>query len=402
MELFFLRRRVRPFSRGPMAFSSYRSCRVATIVIASLVPCTFAQRGGGDPHAGGAVDLPSAGSPIMERNTDPRSVFISGKVVLQGGGPSGRVAIERICNGMARREGYTNSKGNFQFELGRNSMERDASQADSDRMVSNKNARIPPSGGSEIRFDDCDLRASMSGFISTTVPMRVYAGSTQIEVGTIVLTRMGMADGPTVSVNTMTIPKDARDAFDRGRKAGTEKKFDEAVTELNKAVGTFPQYAAAWSLLGEVHRLQNQFEPAKTEYAQALAADPKFVSPYFGLAAMAVVENKWTDAAQFTEQLIQLNSSAYPLAYFFNAAANLNLGRLDAAELSARKFQQMDKAHTRPDIALLLATILAGKHQYAEAAQLYRDYLALKPDAPNTEALKKESQRLEGLSAAKQ
>jgi Tfp pilus assembly protein PilF len=385
-----------------MAFSSYRICLAATIVMATLVPCAFTQRGGGDPHAGGAVDLPSAGSPIMERNTDPRSVFISGKVILQGGGPSGRVAIERICNGMARREGYTNSKGNFQFELGRNSMERDASQADSDRMVSNKNARIPPSGGSEIRFDDCDLRASMSGFISTTVPMRVYAGSSQIEVGTIVLTRMGTADGPTVSVNTMTIPKDARDAFDRGRKAGTEKKFDEAVTELNKAVGIFPQYAAAWSLLGEVHRLQNQFEPAKTEYAKALAADPKFVSPYFGLAAMAVVENKWTDAAQFTDQLIQLNSSAYPLAYFFNAAANLNLGKLDAAELSARKFQQMDKAHTRPDIALLLANILTGKHQYAEAAQLYRDYLALKPDAPNAEALKKESQRLEGLSAAKQ
>jgi Tfp pilus assembly protein PilF len=383
-----------------MAFSSYRTCLAATIVIATLVPCAFAQRGGGDPHAGGAVDLPSAGSPIMERNTDPRSVFVSGKVILQGGGPSGRVVIERICNGAVRREGYTNSKGNFQFELGRNSMERDASQADSDRMVSNKNARVPPSGGSEIRFDDCDLRASMAGFISTTVPMRVYAGSTQIEVGTIVLTKLGTADKPTVSVNAMTVPKEAHDAFDRGRKAGSEKKYDEAVTELNKAVGIFPQYAAAWSLLGEVHRLQNQFEPAKADYAKALAADPKSVSPYFGLAAMAVVENKWADAAQLTDQLIQLNSSAYPLAYFFNAAANLNLGKLDAAELSARKFQQADKAHTRPDIALLLANILTGKHQYAEAAQLYRDYLASKPEAPNAEALKKEAQRLESLSAA--
>jgi Tfp pilus assembly protein PilF len=384
-----------------MLFSASRSCLATTFIIAALVPCAFAQRGG-DPHSGGAVDLPSAGSPIMERNTDPRSVFISGKVVLQGGGPTGRIAIERICGGMVRREGYTNSKGNFQFELGRNSMERDASQADSDRMVTNKNARVPPSGGSDIRYDDCELRASMPGFVSTTVPMRVYAGANQLEVGTIVLTKTGTADGPTISVNTMTVPKEAREAFEKGRRAGTEKKFDEAVTELNKAVTVYPQYAAAWSLLGEIHRLQNQFEPAKAEYAKALAADPKFVSPYFGLAAMAVVENKWTEAAQLTDQLIQLNSVAYPMAYFFNAAANLNLGKLDAAELSAHKFQQVDKAHTRPDIALLLATILTGKHQYAEAAQLYRDYLALKPDAPNAEALKKEAQRLEGLSAAKQ
>jgi hypothetical protein len=338
----------------------------------------------------------------MERNTDPRSIFISGKVVLQGGGPAGRTAIERTCNGMVRREGYTNSKGSFQFELGRNSTERDASQADSDRMISNRNARIPPSGGSDIRYDDCELRASMPGFVSTAVRMRVYAGDTQLQVGTIVLTKMGSAEGPTVNVNTMSVPKEAREAFDRGRRLGTEKKFDEAVTDLNRAVTLYPQYAAAWSLLGEIHRLQNQFEPARAEYGKALAADPKFVSPYFGLAAMAVVESKWTEAAQLTDQLIQLNSLAYPLAYFFNAAANLNLGKLDAAELSARKFQQVDKAHARPDIALLLANILTGKHQYAEAAQLYREYLALKPDVPNSLALKNEAQRLESLSAAKQ
>jgi Tfp pilus assembly protein PilF len=383
-----------------MLFLASRLC-LASLVIATLVPCAFPQRGG-DPRAGGAVDLPSAGSPIMERNTDPRSVFISGKVILQSGGPTGRVAIDRICNGMVRREGYTNSKGNFQFELGRNSTDRDASQADSDRMVTNRNARVPPSGGSDIRYDDCELRASLPGFISTTVPMRVYAGATQVEVGTITLTKTGTVEGPTVSVNTMTVPKEAREAFEKGRKAGSEKQFEEAVAELNKAVTVYPQYAAAWSLLAEIHRLQNQFEPAKAEYAKALAADPKFVSPYFGLAAIAVIENKWTDAARLTDQLIQLNSLAYPMAYFFNAAANLNLGKLDAAELSARKFQQVDKAHTLPDIALLLANILTGKHQYAEAAQLYRGYLAVKPDAPNAEALKKEAQRLDSLSAAKQ
>lgn len=384
-----------------MAFPAPRLCLTTTFVIAMLVPCSFAQRSG-DPHAGGAVDLPSAGSPIMERNTDPRSVFISGKVVLQGGGTADRVAIERICSGTSRREGYTNSKGNFQFELGRNSTDRDASQTDSDRMVTNRNARFPPSGGSDIRYDDCELRAIMPGFISSTVPMRVYAGTSQIEVGTIVLTKMGAPDAPTVSVNTMIVPKEAREVFEKGRKAGMEKKFDEAVTELNKAVTIYPQYAAAWSLLGEIHRLQNQLEPARVEYEKALAADPKFVSPYFGLATIAVMENKWAEAAQRTDEVIQLNSVAYPMAYFFNAAANLNLGKLDAAELSARKFQQVDRAHTRPDIALLLANILTGKHQYAEAAQLYRDYLAVKPDAPNAEALKKEAQRLDGLSAAKQ
>jgi Tfp pilus assembly protein PilF len=387
-----------------MAFPSSRCCFAATLVIVTLVPCVSAQRGGVvDPsHAGGAVDMSNAGSPVMERSSNPRSVFVSGKVLLAGGGPAQQVLIERICNGMVRREGYTNAKGSFQFELGRNSAERDASQSDSDRMVTNKLTRTSGAGGSELRFDDCELRASLPGFVSTLVPMRVEGDISLVEVGTIVLKKMGGVEGSIVSVTTMSVPKEAREAFDRGRKEGTEKKFDEAVKDLNKAVTIYPQYAAAWSFMAEIHRLQNQFEPARKEYAQALAADPKFVSPYFGLAAMAVVENKWTEAAQLTDQLIQLNSFAYPMAYFFNAAANLNLGKLDAAEQSARKFQEVDKAHSRPDIALLLANILTGKHQYAEAAQLYRDYLALKPDAPNAEALKKEAQRLDGLNAARQ
>src|SRR6478735_4252266 len=110
-----------------MAFPASRCCLAAAFVIATLVPCVSAQHGGVvDPsRAGGAVDMSNAGSPVMERNSNPRSVFVSGKVLLQGGGAAAQVLIERICNGMVRREGYTNSKGNFQFELGRNSAERD-------------------------------------------------------------------------------------------------------------------------------------------------------------------------------------------------------------------------------------------------------------------------------------
>jgi Tfp pilus assembly protein PilF len=349
------------------------------------------------------VDLPSAASPVAEPNSNPRAVFIAGRVMISGGGAmADHILIERVCNGMVRREGYTDSRGEFQVELGRDQQERDASQSDSDRMVTTRGGRTSIAGGSQIRFDGCELRASLPGFISSTVSMRVENDATVVHVPPIVLTRLGSVEGATVSVTSMSAPAEARKAYEKAHKAGSEKKFDEALKELNKAVQIYPQYATAWSLMGEIHRLENQFDLAKKEYTQALGADPKFVSPYFGLAAMAIVENKWADAVQLTQQLVALNPFAYPMAYFFNAAANYNLGNLDAAEQSARKFQQMDTAHSRPDIALLLGNILAGKHQYAEAAQLYRDFLAAKPDAPNAEEVRKEAQRLESLSAAKQ
>jgi len=230
--------------------------------------------------------------------------------------------------------------------------------------------------------------------------MRVENDNTVLHLPPIVLTRLGGVEGSAISLTSMAAPPEARKAFEKGRKAGSEKKFDEAIKELNKAVGIYPQYAVAWSLMGEVHRLQNQFDDAKREYRQALAADPKYVAPYFGLAAMAVLEKNWTEAVQLTDQLDALNPYAYPMAHFFNAAANLNLGKLDEAEQSARKFQKLDAAHSRPDIALLLGNILAAKRQYAEAAQLYRGFLAAKPDAPNAGELRQEAERLESLSAA--
>jgi tetratricopeptide (TPR) repeat protein len=371
-----------------------------------LVSAAVAQRGSiNDPsHSGGPVDMPSAASPIAEPNSNARAVYIAGRVMISGAGSmiADHVLIERVCNGMVRHEGYTDSRGEFQFELGRNQQERDASQDDSDRMVTTRGAAAAASGRSQVRFDGCELRASLPGFLSSSVSMRVENDNTVLRLPPIVLTRLGGVEGAAISLTSMAAPPEARKAYEKGRKAGGEKKFDEAIKELNKAVGLYPQYAVAWSLMGEVHRMQNQFDVAKKEYRQALAADPKYVAPYFGLAAMAVVEKNWREAVELTDQLDALNPSAYPMAYFFNAAANLNLGKLEEAERSARKFQKLDAAHSRPDIALLLGNILAAQHRYAEAAQLYREFLAARPDAPNAGELRTEAERLESLSAASQ
>src|SRR5262249_11611917 len=307
-----------------MRVASFLSRSAATIVIVALASAALAQRGSvNDPsRAGGPVDLPTAASPIVEPNSNPRSVYVAGKVVIQGGGATAEhVAIERECNGTVRREGYTDSKGEFQFELGRNQQERDASQSDSDRMLTTRGGRNSLAGGVQIRFDGCELRASLPGYVSTQVSMRVENDINVLHVPTIFLSRTRGVQGDTVSVTGMSAPKDARAAFEKGRKAGNEKKYDDALKELTRAVTLYPEYAAAWSLMGEIHRLQNQFDQARKEYEKALVYDPKFVSPYFGLATIAVIENKWAEAAQYSKQVIQLNPYAYPMAFYFDAAA---------------------------------------------------------------------------------
>jgi cytochrome c-type biogenesis protein CcmH/NrfG len=328
-------------------------------------------------------------------------VFVSGKVLLQGGGALPEpVPIERVCNSVSRREGYTDTKGQFEFQLGLNTTFQDASESDS-RITP---ASTPRPGGSASRrpldLTGCELRAVLAGYQSSVVILRLTGGDTwQYEVGTIFLKRLGNAPGTTISVTSMAAPKDAMRAYEKAQKAKAEKP-EEAEKYLTKAVEIYPQFAAAWTLLGDIHRQRNEFDAARTDYARAAAADPQFVNPTYGLAVIAMQEKKWDEAVRLSDQVLKLNAGAFPLAYFFSAAANYNLQKFEAAEDSARKFKALDTQHAHPDVCLLLSYVLSRKQDYAGAAHEIRDYLAAAPNSPDAEQLKADAKRYEDLSVS--
>ena len=369
------------------------------IGIALLSQASAAQRGGSGSSNSPARTTTPPRTPTSPDVTQP--VFISGKVLLEGGGVLPEpVAIERVCSGMTRREGYTDVKGQFDFQLGINATFQDASENDT-RVTPNAPTRP---GTATLRrpmdLSGCELRAVLAGYQSTVVNLRTNGGDTwQYEVGTIFLKRLGDAKGTTISVTSMAAPKDAMHAYEKAQKARQEKP-NEAEKELNKAVQIYPQFAAAWALLGDIHRQREQFDQARIAYTRALAADPQFVNPTYGLATIAMQEKKWKEAVPLTDQVLKMNALAFPLAYFFNAAANYNLQNFDAAEESARKYKALDTQHSHPDVCLLLSYVLSRKQDYAGAAREIRDFLAASPDSPDAEALKIEAKRFEDLSVS--
>jgi hypothetical protein len=245
----------------------------------------------------------------------------------------------------------------------------------------------------------CEFRAVLAGYQSSTAILRTSGDTWQFDIGTIFLKRMGDAKGTTISLTSMAAPKDAMRAYEKAQKIKTEKPA-EAEKDLNKAVQIYPQFAAAWTLLGDIHRQHDQFGDARTEYTRAIAADPQFVNPAYGLAVIAMQEKKWDEAIRFTDQVVKLNALAFPLAYFFNAAANYNLQKFDAAEESGKRFKAVDPQHSHPDVCLLLSYVYSRKQDYAGAAREIRDYLAAEPNSPNAEALKTDAKRFEELSVS--
>lgn len=389
--------------------------RTAVIALLSLVALpAFAQTGNsggtGGTGSGGRAPTTSTGNTSVPRsNPNPpqeRQVyFVEGRVTLADGNPPPEpVPIERVCNGNAKREAYTDSKGRFQFQLGQNTgVLQDATESDFDTFGS-RGSMTPGAqqGVSRRELLGCELRAVLPGFQSGTVMIRPEGNFGQLEVGTIVLKPMGNSEGAVISLTSMQAPKDAKKEYEKGQKAAQDKKLADAEKHLQKAVTVYPQYAAAWSMLGAVHVEMNQNETAYKDYQQALTADAKFVNPYYGLSVLSMKENKWKEVVQFTDQTIKLNPYAFPVAFLYNAAANYNLGNLDVAEKSARKFITMDPEHRRPEVALLLGEILTKKHDYAGALAQKRNYLAMAPNAPNSEAVREDVKRLEALSQSSQ
>jgi tetratricopeptide (TPR) repeat protein len=347
-----------------------------------------------------------------------RPLILMGKVVMDDGtAPSDSVTIQLVCSGTPRSVGFTDSKGGFSVDLSNrmnNAALMDASQPVNGGgfdgpFGGSGTGRVGSQSGSnglgERDLMSCDLQAALAGFLSEHINLGTRRALDNPDVGTILLHRIAGVEGLTISATSAFAPKDAKKAFDKARDAAKKHKWDEAEKDFQKAVDTYPKYATAWYQLGLVQQEKKNEDAARKSYAQALAADAKFVSPYQELAAMAAREQKWQEVIDNTDHLLRLNPVDFPQAWLFNSLANYYLKNLDAAEKSAREGISHDSAHHYATMNHVLGAILAQKKDYAGAAEQLRDYIHFAPNATDIDQVKQQLSEVEkvlGPQAKKQ
>jgi len=343
-----------------------------------------------------------------------RVFFFSGKVMMVDGTPPPETAvIERVCNGIARPEAYTDSKGRFSFQLGQNNQTMaDASTSSADGVFGaggmgspRGGMSAPGMGGRQINERDlmgCELRASLAGFRSDVVSLAGRRSLDNPDVGTLVLHRLANVEGFTFSATSAFAPKDARKAYEKGKDLNKKKKLEAAEKELVKATTDYPKYAAAWYELGTVYQQQSKMDAAKNAYESSVKADEKFIVPYAQLARIAASEKKWDDTAKYSSRVIKLNPFFSPEIYFLSSIANLNMNKIDVAEENAREAEKMDPKHQNPRIAALLGVILVQKQDYKGAAEQMRAYLKLAPNASDADKVRDQLAQIEKQMAARE
>lgn len=316
--------------------------------------------------------------------------------------PPESVTIELACSvNSIRPQGYTDSKGQFSFNLGQNAgVFADASTgifSDSNRQggsSSGTSSNSGTSGGtgnmnSDTAYWDCELRARLPGYRSDTVSLAGRRMLDNPNVGVIMLYPMAGIQGLTASATSGQAPKDARKAYEKGLDEVKKNKPDQAEQEFRKAVQLYPRYAEAWLELGKALEGKERYPEAREAYASALAADSKYVYPYQQLYQMAFRERNWKDLADKTGQLLHLDPYEFPTAYYYNALALLQLKEYDAAEKSAHQAVEADWKRSNPRTHYLLGAILLQQKNWTGAAASFQAYLKAAPNATDKAQVEK-------------
>ncbi len=354
---------------------------------------------GGDPTSvGDAVDSPAEQvwrtrvGEVDQRSMD-RPSFVSGKVLMDDGSPlPGPVTVNLVCQGSVRQQAATFGDGDFRLELASDLKSMDASVSGNQADSLDAFARVP--GGQsyadrELDLRGCELRTALAGFRSNSIRLGLRRSMENSDVGVIVLQRLGEVSGLTVSFTTLRAPKKARKAFDKAQKELKKPKGDisKAIKELEKAVKAFPEFAAAWYLLGTSRLALKEKSDARDSFNRAIEADSNYVNPYLSLAGLEMETENWPEVTRLCETVIALNPHIVE-AQYFNAVACLNLKKLDSAQESIEKVQAAGPSQFLPGSHYILGAVLAEKQQYDSSARQFQLFLQTSPGEPIESQLK--------------
>lgn len=377
-----------------------QNCRLPRLSLALTLLLVFAVNAGAQTRPGGNGGRPTPGTgntgntPTITRpnnlpsiTTQPRLMFLSGKVRLEDGSPlTDQAIIETICRGQRHAVAYTDRKGNFSFEFGQRHSPMAEDIGPGEANISGGPTGPVSGNRSEVEgrmWRECELEAVLPGFTSQVIELGRFDGSGATDVGTIVLHRMGEAQGLTVSATTAQAPSGARKAFEKGQEDAKKAKWDAAEEKFQKAVQIYPKFAIAWVDLGRVQMQKKDNDAARQSFGRAAEADPKLVSPYQELARIAFAEKNWQEVVTQTDHVLALNPVSFPQDWFLNSVGNFYLEKLDAAEKSARQGIKTDVERRIPKMEFVLGVILAQKHDYPGALEHLRTYVRLAPNAPD-------------------
>ena len=328
------------------------------------------------------------------------NVTITGAVKLDDGSPlPGSASILLICGGAVRTVAQTSIVDDFGFQMPALSGNTSAITNVWSLLSSANGDATPGFHGSLSGNTNCDLRAELSGFRSSSINLNNPAAFNGTDVGVIWLHRLAAPGDEIVSITTLTAPKAAKKNFDKAHALALAGKVQDAVSSFQKAVKIDPRFAQAWVDLGFAQYQMRLRDAATKSVLTAREIDPKLPGIYQVLGYIAADRKDWKAAAQYLEQAERLNPASSALSWYLSAVAYYQLHRFNEAEQSIRQEMQLDRNRRYRRAQFLLGLIQVARNEIVTGAQTLREYLAASPDPQDVKTANAMLSRLDLIAA---
>ena len=200
---------------------------------------------------------------------------------------------------------------------------------------------------------------------------------------------------PAVSVARLRIPGKAASQYQKACGALKDKKLSVAEEHARKAIEVYPDYAAAWVVLGQILNEEHKTEDARGACLQAQRVDAGYVAPYLCLAEFAAQAKDWQEVGRLAVRALDLDPVNNFYALYYSASAAFYSDRPAEAEAKALDAVKLDKWNHLPQLHMLLARIYAGNGDARGQAAQLRRYLKLAPSAEDSAEARQTLAKLE-------
>lgn len=218
-----------------------------------------------------------------------------------------------------------------------------------------------------------------------------------------------LGDYGSVSATSLAAPKGAKAALRKAlreidkshsaKPAKSAQHLEKAKQYLDKAVAEYPEYATAWTKLGQVKADLRDPDGAIAALEQSVKLDERYLPPYDSLVWLYMAKEDWDHATELAKFVLDINPAVAKMRWYLAGCAYETGRDHEAISLFREIENDPEAAKQFPQSHLFLGLIYARRGELAKAAADYRLYLQFAPDAPDAEAVKKQLSEWEQLGA---
>jgi protein O-GlcNAc transferase len=163
----------------------------------------------------------------------------------------------------------------------------------------------------------------------------------------------------------------------RGEIAVKQKKFEDGLVDIRRAIDMSPDKPEFRVMLGKALQEAGDLDAAAKELAAVVKEHPDHVGAHLAYGAVLRAQRKLDEAFELHTKAVALAADD-PMAHYELGISQFYLGNADAAEASLKRASELDPGDAQ--IRYVYGEVLRNLKRYDESAQRYREALERDPN----------------------